>query len=92
MKNIKNKYEFIPFVKERKIHQTSFSNFNNKEEVDENSFAMNSAIEIGEGFSLSIQASCGHYCTPRKTLKNLSDYEQFEILIIHNDDYIVVVK
>lgn len=56
------------------------------------SFAHNSAIDIGEGIKISVQASSGHYCSPRTTLKDLFEYDDFEILISYNDCYLVVVN
>jgi len=40
------------------------------------------AIEIGH-YVLSIQASEGHYCTPRQTLPKATDYLSFELAIIN---------
>ena len=38
-------------------------------------------IKVGD-ISLSIQASYGNYCTPRKTLKNLNEYTSMEFALI----------
>lgn len=47
-------------------------------------------IKIGD-LSLSIQASFGHYCTPRKTLKSASDYTSMEFALIKaNGDFTTV--
>jgi hypothetical protein len=40
------------------------------------------AIQIGH-YVLSIQASEGHYCTPRQTLPKGTDYLSFELAIIN---------
>jgi len=92
LKKQKNRYEFISLIKERKITENLFSSFNSPSERVENSHAMNSYIELGEGFGMSIQASFAHYCIPRKTFEDLSDYEKFEISITHEDEYIIVVN
>lgn len=44
-------------------------------------------IEIGN-FGLSIQASSTHYSSPRKTLGNALDYNEFELAIFENDAWI----
>lgn len=40
--------------------------------------------------SLSIQASFGHYCTPRKTLKNLNEYTTMEFALIKEGNFVKV--
>lgn len=40
------------------------------------------AIPCRHGLHLSIQASSGNYCWPRKTLSDLSQYEAWEIALI----------
>lgn len=40
--------------------------------------------------SLSIQASYGHYCTPRKTLNELVNYSSMEFALIRNGEFIRV--
>lgn len=42
--------------------------------------------------SLSIQASYGHYCTPRKTLRNLDDYMSMEFALIDASGDFIRVK
>ena len=37
------------------------------------------------GYSLSIQTSSGHYCSPRETLDNLEDYTSMEMAISNGD-------
>jgi len=72
-----NKFDFIPLIKERKI---------------EHGYGMNSHVDLGEGFVISIQASSGHYSNPRKTLELLTDYDEFEILIYYNNKGTIVVN
>lgn len=36
-------------------------------------------LELNDGTQLSIQASQGHYCSPRITLEDYKDYSEFEI-------------
>lgn len=45
------------------------------------------AIKISD-YYLSIQASYGHYCTPRLTLENIYHYETMEIAIIKDNEMI----
>lgn len=40
--------------------------------------------------SLSIQASYGHYCTPRKTLSDLNEYASMEFALLRNGEFITV--
>lgn len=37
--------------------------------------------------SLSVQASYAHYCNPRKTLKDLSEYTTMEFALIRNGEF-----
>jgi len=39
-------------------------------------------------FTLSIQASNSHYCTPRQELLNAGDYSAFEVAIFEGDSWI----
>jgi hypothetical protein len=48
-------------------------------------------IQIGD-LSLSIQASWGHYCTPRRTLNNLDEYSTMEFAIIQDDGEFATVS
>lgn len=50
---------------------------------EDNGFRMYEGINIG-GVTLSIQASYGHYCSPRLTLPK-EDYNSMELAIIKND-------
>lgn len=50
-------------------------------------FRLFKGIDIGN-FTVSIQASSNHYCTPRHTLKNLNEYEDMEIAIFEKDKWI----
>lgn len=42
-------------------------------------YAQIARVKCGDGYSVSIQASSGHYCSPRLTLSSVSDYESFEL-------------
>lgn len=46
---------------------------------DENRRRFTKRILLNDGNSLSIQASDGHYCSPRIDLDDYSEYNQFEI-------------
>ena len=48
-------------------------------------------IKLGD-YELSIQASEHHYSYPKETLNNLFDYEDMEIAIFKNDEFINVEK
>ena len=39
-------------------------------------------IEVGEGISVSIQASQYHYCSPRLTYSNSDLYQHFEVALL----------
>jgi hypothetical protein len=43
-----------------------------------------------DDISLSIQASYGHYCTPRLTLSDLNDYSSMEFALIKEGEFIQV--
>ena len=83
MENPKQKYKFESLIKERIIDSTVTVG------PRAPSFAQNSVIELGEGFSISIQASGFHYSTPRETLLSNSDYSEFEMLIM-KDEYCAI--
>ena len=36
-------------------------------------------LELNDGLSLSVQASDGHMCSPRETIKDGSEYEEVEV-------------
>ena len=36
-------------------------------------------LKLNDGLRLSVQASDGHMCSPRKTIKNGSEYEEVEV-------------
>lgn len=40
---------------------------------------MTTRLQLEDGSSLSIQASEGHYCSPRRDFDDYSEYEEFEI-------------
>ena len=52
---------------------------------DPTGFRMFKAVSFGK-FSLSIQASYGHYCSPRRTLPNVADYSTFECMLMENGE------
>lgn len=39
-------------------------------------------------YQISIQASDSHYCTPRRTLENLEEYDTMEIAIFQNGEWV----
>ncbi|PMC34550.1 hypothetical protein CJ195_22310 [Bacillus sp. UMB0899] len=49
---------------------------------DENiTFRIFKGIQVNDDLWISIQASYGHYCNPRKTLKDLSEYNSMEFAL-----------
>lgn len=38
-----------------------------------------SRVKCADGYSISIQASSGHYCTPRETMQDVQHYLAFEL-------------
>tara|TARA_R110001632_G_scaffold54921_4_gene134538 strand:- start:732 stop:1082 length:351 start_codon:yes stop_codon:yes gene_type:complete len=50
-----------------------------------------SSLKIGK-YSLSIQASKGHYCSPRKNLTDYNLYTSFEMLIMKEDGSDIQLK
>lgn len=36
-------------------------------------------LELNDGLSLSVQASDGHMCSPKETIKDNSEYEEVEV-------------
>jgi len=47
-------------------------------------------IPFNEKISLSVQGSRAHYCTPRRTLKNIYDYSCMEIALVNDGGLIDV--
>ncbi|QJI52348.1 hypothetical protein [Psychrobacillus phage Perkons] len=48
-------------------------------------------IPINDLLGLSIQASYGHYCNPRKTIKDLSEYTRMEFALLDSKGEFVAV-
>lgn len=42
-------------------------------------FCMRPVLECADGFSVSVQASVTHYCSPRETLRDVLGYTHFEV-------------
>ncbi|MCS0827423.1 hypothetical protein NX029_26265 [Cytobacillus firmus] len=80
------KMEFIKQLKEtddsRKI-KLDMLRFGSYEDMG---FRMFQAVEINEDVRLSIQASYGHYCTPRKTLDK-DRYLNMELAVFYKGDF-----
>lgn len=47
-------------------------------------------IIVNEDIKLSIQASYCHYCNPRQTLSDISDYYTMEMAILKRDEFVSV--
>lgn len=56
---------------------------------DNGGFRVFEPIQIGDVY-ISIQASYGHYCSPRKTLENLNDYTSMEVALIRDDHFVSI--
>ena len=48
-------------------------------------------IKAGK-FRVSVQASDGHYCSPRTTLDNPNDYKLFEVAIFRHGQWVLPRK
>ena len=59
---------------------------------EDTTFRMFNAIKINEDLWMSIQASYAHYCSPRKTLKDLSEYDSMEFALMDKEGNFVSVK
>lgn len=59
-----------------------------KENIEERFPRSLQGIMINEQIYLSIQASCHHYCSPRKTLANLKDYVAMELAILKDGEFV----
>lgn len=46
-------------------------------------------LQIGD-ITFSIQASFGHYCTPRKTIADISAYTEMEFAVLRDGDFVSV--
>lgn len=51
----------------------------------QNSYRMFEPFVLPNGKFLSVQASVGHYCNPRRTSLNLDVYESMELAVMTND-------
>jgi len=47
-------------------------------------FRMFNGFDLKDGIRMSIQASYGHYCSPRETLYDLNEYSSMEFALIDN--------
>lgn len=52
-----------------------------RENIDypDNSYRMTQILKLLDGTELSIQASWGHYCNPKLTVRDYNKYDSFEI-------------
>lgn len=55
-----------------------------KKEYGNFGFKQLERLKVGK-YYLSVQASEGHYCIPRKNLNNIFNYEALEIAILNED-------
>lgn len=60
---------------------------NVKAEVD--NFRLYNKINFNNCVELSVQASYGHYCNPRKTT-HLNEYNNMELAILKNDEFVTI--
>lgn len=75
------KMEFITHLTESKTSKQIKEVLSSHGDSSEDIVRMYNRLSILSGITLSIQASYGHYCTPRKTVA-LSKYKEMEIAII----------
>jgi hypothetical protein len=59
---------------------------------EDTTFRMFKGIKINDDLWISIQSSYGHYCSPRKTLKNLEEYTGMEFALMTAERNFVGVK
>jgi hypothetical protein len=59
---------------------------------EDTTFRMFRGTKINNNLWISIQASYGHYCSPRKTLKNLKEYTSMEFALMDTDRNFLDVK
>ncbi|MBZ6385104.1 hypothetical protein [Pantoea piersonii] len=52
---------------------------NEGRKVESIHYAKMSRIKCADGYNVSIQASSGHYCTPRETMQDVQYYSSFEL-------------
>jgi hypothetical protein len=76
-----NKMEFI----KRLIERNSPYTYNN----EDTGFRIYKALQMDDDVLLSIQASYGHYCTPRQTL-DIELYSAMELAILKNGKFVSV--
>lgn len=58
----------------------------------ESRFRMFKGVRINDDLFISIQASRGHYCTPRETLSNLEEYTHMEFALMNEKGDFVSVR
>jgi hypothetical protein len=60
---------------------------------NENStFRMFEAVKINDELYISIQASYGHYCSPRKTLLDITQYTEMEMAFVGKEGLMAIDK
>ena len=52
---------------------------------EDTTFRMFEGFKLKDDLWLSVQASYGHYCSPRKTLLNLEDYRSMEFALMDKE-------
>ncbi|MED3792446.1 hypothetical protein P4571_08315 [Niallia alba] len=84
----KSKYQFINDLMESKasIKSRKYPHFNANM-----AFRMFEGFELKEGIRLSIQASYGHYCSPRETFYDLNEYSSMEFALIDSSGKFITV-
>lgn len=78
--------EFIEQMVETKVSEQSVERIFFNEDIRYKEF---NHIHFDD-FSLSIQASFAHYCTPKTTLKDLKEYTSMEFALIREGEFISV--
>lgn len=57
---------------------------------EELTFRMFNGIQINEDLWISVQASYSHYCSPRRTFDDLSEYNSMEFALMDKNGFISV--
>lgn len=67
-------------------YKENYKGLNLSTSYEDMGFRMFEQVVINDSISLSIQASYGHYCSPRQTLP-IEKYESFELAIFKDNEF-----
>ncbi|WP_371343829.1 hypothetical protein [Klebsiella quasipneumoniae] len=58
--------------------------------INDSEYYFNKRIVCADGFSISIQANHGAYCSPRRDIKDISHYYEFELGFPSDKDELIM--